>query len=427
MNSPFFSIIIPTRNRYETLQYAIRTVLNQEFKSFELIISDNSDTTNLPGLELIKEYLNDERIRYYRPSSVLSMPDNWEFAVSKSSGKYVIVFGDDDGLIQGSLKYIYNIIQKTNSDVISWARVEYSWPDRIPEQYSNLIIIPYTTSTGILNSKKFIKNILFSKGDYRYLPMFYNSAISNKLIGILKEKTGRIFNAVSPDIYSGYAFAHLMKNYITVGHPLSINGVSSKSNGAAQVNEEEAIKAHLNVRESIKVDYWGTLKNSQIKWPDLLPQINSSYLAIVEPFIQLSKFFPELTKYISRKKIYINILTSLKFTCQQDLNTKLEIILGSAANDKRFYRWLENYLIHNKPKVIDSTTRDLKNLEVVIGFDGYRLVIDASMFGVKNVYDVSLFIHNIFGNLKHYDFRKPVNLTFFARIKKAASIVLRGG
>ena len=115
MGSPFFSIIIPTRNRYETLQYAIRTVLSQEFDSFELIISDNSDPANLHEVKLIREYLDDERVRYCRPASVLSMSDNWEFAVSNANGEFIIVFGDDDGLVSGALGHIYNIIKKTAS------------------------------------------------------------------------------------------------------------------------------------------------------------------------------------------------------------------------------------------------------------------------------------------------------------------------
>ena len=56
MSTPFFSIIIPTRNRFETLPYAIQTVLEQSFDSYELIISDNSDASNVYTEKLVKEY-----------------------------------------------------------------------------------------------------------------------------------------------------------------------------------------------------------------------------------------------------------------------------------------------------------------------------------------------------------------------------------
>ncbi|MEJ7676470.1 MAG: glycosyltransferase [Segetibacter sp.] len=110
--TPFFSIIIPTRNRYETLQYAIQTVLHQNFESFELIIADNSDEEIATDYNLLSKNFEDSRIRYCRPSSVLAMSDNWEFAISQAIGEYIIIFGDDDGLITNSLEKIYTIIKK---------------------------------------------------------------------------------------------------------------------------------------------------------------------------------------------------------------------------------------------------------------------------------------------------------------------------
>ena len=60
MNLPFFSIIIPTRNRSETLYYSVLTVLNQSFSDFEIIISDNSED-NLTIILVSK--IKDKRIR----------------------------------------------------------------------------------------------------------------------------------------------------------------------------------------------------------------------------------------------------------------------------------------------------------------------------------------------------------------------------
>jgi glycosyltransferase involved in cell wall biosynthesis len=413
---PFFSILIPTRNRYETLQYAILTVLNQNFQSFELIIADNSDEETVQDYKLISQNFDDSRIKYCRPSTVLAMSDNYEFAVSQAIGEYIIIFGDDDGLVANSLEKIFAIIKKTKANIVSWARVEYSWPDRIPQQYSNLLVIPYVARTGVINSKKYIKRIISYRNDYsdyRYLPMFYNSAISKNLVKSLKEKTGRVFNAFSPDIYSGYAFAHLEKEYITIGHPLSINGVSSKSNGAAQLNEDNLKKADF-----IKLN-----SQSTIKWPQSIPEIPTVYLNIIEPFVQLTSFFPELNKYISKKKIYKNTIDNLESVSKNDLEEKVKKILASAENDESLYRWVVNYLSTRNLKVSLPLQFDLDNK---IGFDGSHLVLDGSKFGLKNVYDVSLFINDLFGNLKSTDYTKPTYLSLTTRFKKAVALVLKG-
>ncbi len=412
MSAPFFSIIIPTRNRYETLKYAILTVLSQEFKSFELIISDNSDEENLGRREIIDGYLKDERIHYCRPSSVLSMSDNWEFAVSQSSGEYIIIFGDDDGLVAGSLNKIYNIIQKTKADLVSWARIEYSWPDRTPPQVSNLTVLPYRGKTGIIDSKDYIKKVISCKADYRYLPMFYNSAVSKKTVGRLKEKTGRIFHASSPDIYTGYAFAHLLGKYITVSYPLSINGVSSKSNGAAHYNDDESIKG----------DHWKLLKKSDINWPASLPEIYTSYLGIIEPYIQLTKFFPELKSYISRKKIYKIIVDTLESNSAADLERKIELIIESSKNNTRLHKWLIGYINKVQPKFNPSALLDLKER---VGLEGSYLTVDASKFEIENVYDISIFANNLFGNLKDQDYLLPIKPSMLTRLRRAAGILLR--
>lgn len=412
MDSPFFSVIIPTRNRYETLQYAIRTVLDQDFTSFELLIADNSDPENLDQLSIIEEYLKDDRVKYCRPDSVLGMSDNWEFAVSKASGEFVIIFGDDDGLVTGALSAIRHIIEKTRTELVSWIRVEYSWPDRLPAQYANLTVIPYQARSGLIDSRTYIREIIFHKSEYRLLPMFYNSAVNKRLIALLKEKTGRVFSASSPDIYTGYAFAHLVKKYITVGYPLSINGVSSKSNGAA----------HLNADESVKADYWKLMKNSAIKWPASLPELHDPYLAIVEPFIQLTNFFPELQSYISRREIYKIIVDKLQGIDEEDIRKKKDKILDSAKADGRLFRWLTIYIRKARPKIGPETEGGYENR---IGFNGSRLVVDASKMGVKNVFDLSIFVSNLFGKVKDQDYTKPVSPSLMARIKRAAAVVFR--
>ncbi|HXB06412.1 MAG TPA: glycosyltransferase family A protein [Puia sp.] len=415
MGSPFFSIIIPTRNRYETLPYALITVLKQEFGSFELIVSDNSDEANLGGAGSIRSYLQDPRVKYVRPPSVLPMSDHWEFAVSQATGEYIIVFGDDDGLVEGSLGYIHDIFQKTAAQLVSWFRVEYSWPDRLPAGLANMMIIPHTVKTGLIDAEKYIKGIIAHKEDYRTLPMLYNSAVSRQLIQTLKDRTGRIFNAVSPDIYSGFAFAHLTKHYISVGRPLSINGVSAKSNGAAHAN---------NSRNETRTDFWELLKKSEIRWPEELPEMITAYIGVVEPFIQLRRHFPELEAYITRKQIYRYIISRLSGDSEEEIAAFKQKLLESAGQDHDFRTWVEGQLRRAKPTIGPGPERPAGYADE-IGFNGSRLLLDGSHFGLANVYDVSVFISHLFGNYKSVDFLRPVTTPLQERIRKAAGMILR--
>ena len=395
------------------MPYAIQTVLEQSFDSYELIISDNSDASNVYTEKLVKEYPKEKKIKYYRPPMVLSMSDHWEFALSKTSGEFIIIFGDDDGLVYGALEKIYFVLKSTNTKLVSWARVEYNWPDRLPFEVANQMTIPYQARTGMMHGESYIRKVVRFKADYRYLPMFYNSAVHRSILDILVTRTGRIFNATSPDIYTGFAFAHLMKNYITIGYPLSINGVSSKSNGAA----------HSRNDISLKTDFLNLNSSSSIKWPDTIPSFYTGYSGIIEPYIQLAKHFPELANYITRKSIYRIIIHNLELTSKEDLDLKISGILESARNDNALYIWAKKYLAKED---LEFKELPIQKLEKRVGFLGSHLVLDASKFGLHNVYDVSVFTANLFGEMKSSNFSEDALPDLKKRIRKAGAILLRG-
>ncbi len=77
MIEPLFSIVVPTYNRAELLQRALRSVLQQTFQSFEVVVVDNrsTDTTR----EVI-ESLGDDRIQ------CLDVQNNGIIAVSRNMG-----------------------------------------------------------------------------------------------------------------------------------------------------------------------------------------------------------------------------------------------------------------------------------------------------------------------------------------------------
>lgn len=75
--NPLLSVIVPTRERADTLKFAIRTILDQSTDDIELIISDNFSQDNT---QEIVESFSDHRLKYFNTGKRLSMCDNWEFA-----------------------------------------------------------------------------------------------------------------------------------------------------------------------------------------------------------------------------------------------------------------------------------------------------------------------------------------------------------
>ncbi|MEO8231506.1 MAG: glycosyltransferase family A protein [Ignavibacteriota bacterium] len=114
-NQPLVSIIIPCYNCEEFIEETLKSVLNQSYQNFEVIIVDDCSTDNT--LKLVQQYSDsDQRIKVYtiehagRPS----VPRN--FGVSKSSGEFIAFLDSDDLWTKEKLKYQVNYL-KDNSGI----------------------------------------------------------------------------------------------------------------------------------------------------------------------------------------------------------------------------------------------------------------------------------------------------------------------
>ncbi len=88
---PTVSVIIPAYNRYQSLVYAIDSVLAQTYADLELLVIDDGSTDNTPLI--IPKYGN--KIRYfYQENRGVSSARN--LGIAKSSGKYICFLDSDD-------------------------------------------------------------------------------------------------------------------------------------------------------------------------------------------------------------------------------------------------------------------------------------------------------------------------------------------
>jgi glycosyltransferase involved in cell wall biosynthesis len=87
------SVIIPTYNRLSFLNNAIKSVLNQTYTNFEIIvINDNSDD----GTNEFLEKFNNSKIKYIRNDKTLYAPASRNIGVAKAKGDLVAFLDDDD-------------------------------------------------------------------------------------------------------------------------------------------------------------------------------------------------------------------------------------------------------------------------------------------------------------------------------------------
>ena len=115
MKNIYFSIILPTFNRADLIKRAIQSVVDQEFKHWELIIVDNysNDSTE----EIVKNFSKNNIIfTKFKNHGIIAKSRNYGIKLSK--GKYLAFLDSDDWWYPQKLNYTHNIIQKYSSELI---------------------------------------------------------------------------------------------------------------------------------------------------------------------------------------------------------------------------------------------------------------------------------------------------------------------
>lgn len=110
MKTPFLSVLICTYNRLELLKQALQSVLEQDFKDLEIIISD--DDSNDGTKDFIQEFIKNEPcIKYTLNTRYKKGPNgNKNNALDEASGEYILFLDDDDMLLSGALS---TLVSKT--------------------------------------------------------------------------------------------------------------------------------------------------------------------------------------------------------------------------------------------------------------------------------------------------------------------------
>ncbi len=111
---PFFSVIIPTYNRAHSLTSAIKSILNQTFKNFEIIIIDDASIDNT---EEVVKLINDTRIHYLKNEVNRERCLSRNLGIDNAKGKYVCFLDSDDYHLPNHLEVIYSEIQSLQNPI----------------------------------------------------------------------------------------------------------------------------------------------------------------------------------------------------------------------------------------------------------------------------------------------------------------------
>jgi glycosyltransferase involved in cell wall biosynthesis len=287
--APLFSIVVPTRQRPDTLVSTLATLIEQPGDDYEIVVADNFGDAEVTQVIEAAQKIN-PRVKHVRSESVLPMAVNWERGVAAASGKYITALGDDDGFLPSTLKHARILIALSGAQIINWNLHIYWWPDTIAFWHANRLYadvaangVDWRDSAKVLSA--FFRDGLF----FGNIPMMYNSFINREIIEIATDKYGHYFMPpeISPDVSSGVINLIHSERYLHCHRPLAIRGNSKKSVGTSGFARAFGKKHY----EAALRDEGNNLE--KIYHPKIVPSPNLAFaVANIKLFLK-DTFFPD--------------------------------------------------------------------------------------------------------------------------------------
>ena len=114
MNTPVFSVIIPTYNRAYVLAEAVNSVINQTFRDFELIIvDDNSDDDTY---EVLKN-ITDKRVKLYRNERTKGPSGARNVGIYRANAEWIVFLDSDDIWKPEMLESVYRAVSRCDNNI----------------------------------------------------------------------------------------------------------------------------------------------------------------------------------------------------------------------------------------------------------------------------------------------------------------------
>lgn len=260
VQNPLISVVIPTYNRGYLIDRAIKSVLNQTYKEFEIIVVDDGSIDNTK--EVIESF-RDERIRYiqYKDNKGANVARN--IGIRAAKGDYIAFQDSDDEWLPQKLEKQITILKDAPPDVglvyTSFWRINGDKRLYIPskdiepkEGYIHVNLLKgnfISTQTILLRKKCFEKAGMFDEAlprlqdwdmvirlskhyliriiDLPLVNSYYNHESVSGNCGSLIEAYKIIINKYDDDLKKNN---FISKHYYLLGHLLYVSGDSKDGN-----------------------------------------------------------------------------------------------------------------------------------------------------------------------------------------------------
>lgn len=341
-NKPILSIIIPTKDNVEIAFQTIKAVANLELDNVEIVVQDNGKTDHLR--KSLLELINKKKVIYNYDDKNMPIIGNFNLSLSVSSGEYVCFIGDDDGIHPEILEAVKWAKENQIEVIVPKLKAVYYWPGSSKKyKQGHLQLSPFTGQITIHNSlEELIKLIEGGCLDYiNYnLPKAYHGIVAREKMEEIFNITGNYFGGLVPDMYGVTALSLIIKEVVYIDFPLTIPGISPKSNSGKSVKNE----TNGTLEEAPQLKWRG-----EYLWSENIPRIFSDETIWADTLMHALDDMgrSDLKLHFNSEKLHVRLWFRYK-----NLRKQIEAHYGrKLQNDLKPHQNLFKYLKDSTKKV----------------------------------------------------------------------------
>ncbi|MBU0532691.1 glycosyltransferase [Patescibacteria group bacterium] len=224
MKNPLISIVIPTKNSEKTLEDCLKSIKNQSYQNYEIIIVDGFSND---GTRKIAEQYADKVF-----TSSVSVPSSRNFGFSKADGAFFLSIDSDMILEKTILEEIILMIADHGALIIP----ETGHGNNFISKCKNLEKNCYLGNRDIESARVFLRDVFFSLHGYDGTLLMgedkdFHSRIERKFsIGQINSKVLHNTNhlSISSIFIKSYKYGKTLPNYLAKDRKTSKNFFASR-------------------------------------------------------------------------------------------------------------------------------------------------------------------------------------------------------
>jgi len=241
-NEIILSIVIPTRNRPNSLPFSVKSALAViEGIPGEVIIVSNGETLE-SDIEQLEESLK-SNCRIIRSETRLSLSQNWAFGFRAAQGLWITLLGDDDIIAFTDIERLENVLKDSHESGIRFRSGSFKWihdGEYMPQSF----VCP-KVSNKISSIKTPSDTTAWWQLEPRKFPSGAGSSMIRKEWVQELDSKKLLFEAFSPDWFTASLYIYTFASYLEVDeiwaylgdHPQSAMSQQKNPNGVQAQSE----------------------------------------------------------------------------------------------------------------------------------------------------------------------------------------------